>query len=60
MNINISASRFGLEMLFDVVDGFLPLLANIDDRTVGFHVLVDFDRDGLRDAQACGSSDQTS
>src|SRR6516164_3764253 len=36
-------------MAFDVVDTLLSLLANIDDRTITLHVLIDFDRNGLRD-----------
>jgi len=54
MNVYVTASRFRLEMLFGTADMLLPLLANIDDRTISSDVLADFDSNRLRYAHTCG------
>ena len=39
-------------MFLDAIDALHPLLANIDDRTIRCHVLVDFDGNRFRDAHS--------
>src|SRR5260370_6161403 len=52
VNIDISASRLRFEMLLHAIHTFLPLLPNIDDRTISLHVHVDFEGNGFRDTHS--------